>query len=158
MRAFSVSFLTASFLTMSALVGGCSPTIDTRGNLPEEEQLSQIKPGQHKAEVAAVLGSPSTVSAWDDNEWYYIGYKTETFAFFKPEELERKVVVLAFDNNGVLQNAATLTKEDGVEIQPIARETPTSGNEFSIWEQLVGNIGRFKSDPSRAGGGFDLPN
>ncbi len=155
MRAFSVPSLAVSLLVLTTLMGACSPSIDTRGNLPEEEQLSQIKPGQHKADVAAILGSPSTVSAWDDNEWYYIGYKTESFAFFRPEELERKVIVLAFDSDGTLKDSAILAKEDGSSISPITRETPTSGNEFSLWEQLIGNIGRFKGD-SRSG--FDQTN
>ena len=154
MRVFSVSILSACFFSLS-LLGACSPAIDTRGNLPDEEQLSQISTGMHKADVAGILGSPSTVSAWDDNEWYYIGYQTETFAFFKPDELDRKVVALAFDPEGSLQQVNILTKEDGTTVTPIARETPTSGNEFSIWEQLVGNIGRF-SDNSRSG--LDTPN
>lgn len=151
MRVFSFFALCTCVLSLSFL-NACSPTIDTRGNLPDDEQLSQISTGMHKADVVTILGTPSTVSAWDDNEWYYIGYQTETFAFFKPEEFDRKVVALAFDPEGTLKQVDVLTKEDGKNVTPVARETPTSGNEFSIWEQLVGNIGRF-SDNSRSGPG-----
>ena len=67
--------------------------MDTRGNLADKDRLQQIQPGvSTRDDVAAVLGTPSTMGTFDPNTWYYIGARTEKTAFFRPDTVERKVV------------------------------------------------------------------
>ncbi|HEV7369497.1 outer membrane protein assembly factor BamE, partial [Arenibaculum sp.] len=76
-------------------LAACSPTVNTRGNLLEADRLAQVQPGTStQDDVAALLGSPSSVGTFDPNVWYYIGQRTEKTAFFRPDVAERKVVVL----------------------------------------------------------------
>ncbi len=131
-------------LGLIALLGACTPKIDVRGNLPDPERLSEIAPGeQSRAEVEENLGTPSSVAVFDQETWLYVSQRTETLAFFEPEVKERKVVILKFDKDGIVSNIETLSAENGKKIHPVERKTPTAGNEFTLIDQLFGNLGRF---------------
>src|SRR5687767_11466940 len=76
-------------------LGACTGRVDTRGNLADPEVVSQITPGEStRGTVEDLLGSPTTVATFNDQTWYYIGRKTEKFAFFEPEVLEQQVVAV----------------------------------------------------------------
>lgn len=140
-----------SFPLMAALLGcmiGCTPTFDNRGNLPHPEDLAKIVAGQTtRDEVQQLLGSPSSSLNYGNESWQYISQRLESVAFFKPDLLERKVVAIDFDAQGVVTRVVIKGLEDGQDIVIVDRETPTAGKELTILEQLMGNVGRFsKSD------------
>ncbi len=125
-------------------LAACTPRIDVRGNLPDPERLSEITPGeQSRAEVAEILGTPSSVAMFDKETWYYVSQRTETLAFFEPEIKERNIVILQFDKKGIVSNVRKLGAEDGKDVLPVERTTPTSGNTLNFWDQIFSNIGRF---------------
>lgn len=137
----------AALALCAAVLGACAQKIDVRGHIPEPEDLDRINLGVHTREdIAQLLGTPSTVSAFQDSKWYYIGHKSTEFAFFAPEVLERKVVVVSFDDAGIVAETKTLTLADGQEIDPVGRVTPTEGRELSFFQQIFGNLGRFNTD------------
>jgi outer membrane protein assembly factor BamE (lipoprotein component of BamABCDE complex) len=139
-----LSGLCAGALALAVI--GCTPRVDTRGNLPDPEVLADIKPGQQsRDEVAEILGSPSTVAAFDEETWYYISKRTETFAFFEPEINDRQVVIVRFDAKGVVSELKYLGLEDGRVVNLVDRETHTAGNEVTFLQQIFGNVGRFNS-------------
>lgn len=130
--------------TLAVTLGACAQTVQVRGNIPDEEIISKINPGVHsRIDIASLLGSPSTVSTFQDSKWYYIGQKSTQFAFFAPEVLERKVLVVSFDDAGVVVSTQTYALEDGKIIDPVDRITPTEGREITLLQQLLGNLGRF---------------
>ncbi|NQU58169.1 MAG: outer membrane protein assembly factor BamE [Rhodospirillales bacterium] len=137
------SKLLFSFALM-VLLSACTPKIDVRGNLPDPERLSEIAPGeQSREEIQEILGTPSSIAVFDQETWLYVSQRTETLAFFEPEVKERKVVILKFDKDGIVSAVETLSAENGKRIEPIDRKTPTAGNEFTLIDQLFGNLGRF---------------
>ncbi len=122
----------------------CETRVDSRGNLPDPDLLAEIRPGTHsRQEVGEILGSPSSKAFLKGETWYYISERTETLAFFEPRISDRQVVIVQFDDKGVVSNVRTVGLEQGHEIKPVERETPTAGNELTVFEQLFGNIGRF---------------
>ena len=86
------------------------------------------------------------MSTFEDNTWYYVGQKSEQLAFLKPEVIERKVLVISFDETGLVGETKTYTLADAREIDPVGRETPTEGRDLTILQQLFGNIGRFPTE------------
>lgn len=125
-------------------VAACAPQIATHGNLPDPEKLAEIVPGQvAKGEVAEILGSPSSIAAFDEETWYYISERQETTAFLAPDVTERNVVIVRFDDKGVVSSIETLGLEDGRNVEIVDRATPTAGNEITILQQIMGNMGRF---------------
>lgn len=122
----------------------CGTGVSVRGNIPEPEDVAVIEPGVHsRQDVVDLLGSPSTVSTFEDRKWYYIGQKTQQFAFSKPEVLDRSVLVVIFDEAGYVDQTASYSLADGREIQPVERITPTEGKDLTILQQFFGNLGRF---------------
>ncbi len=154
MRTRSIAGQVWRLLGVGALVvvvAACASRVENRGNLPDPELLSGIKPGEASREqVAQILGSPSSVAVFDQETWYYISEKTETLAFFEPEVTTRNVVIVRFDTKGVVKGVETLGLAQGREVEPIERITPTAGREYTVMEQLIGNLGRFnKKDGAR---------
>jgi outer membrane protein assembly factor BamE (lipoprotein component of BamABCDE complex) len=138
------------WLAALAAVSGCSGVVDQRGNLPDTDRLAQIQPGQAtKDTVTRVLGTPSSISTFDPNTWYYISRRTEQFAFLAPELLDQQVLVVEFDANGVVKDMRRHGKDEGQEVALVDRTTPAPGRELSLIEQLIGNFGKFSSDTTK---------
>lgn len=139
------------FFTLTMFLGltvsACAPVIQNHGNKPSQDVLELIEPKvQTKNDVLAMLGSPSSITMFEEETWLYISSKREQVAFFKPDELEREVVAITFDGNTEkVSNVITATKEDGAHIVISAKETPTSGHSFTFLEQMFGNVGRFEN-------------
>lgn len=124
------------------------------GNLLDPDVVAEIEPGvQRRQDVIGLLGSPSALSTFEDNTWFYIGQRMEKFAFFKPSLLERRILVVMFDEQGVVQETHNLTQADANDVDPTDRVTPTEGRDLTLLQQLFGNLGRFPTEqferPSR---------
>jgi outer membrane protein assembly factor BamE (lipoprotein component of BamABCDE complex) len=140
------------------LMTGCTEAVQVRGNLPDPDVVGEIEPGRHnRRDVAQMIGSPSTVSSFQDRKWYYIGQKTSQIAFYKPEVLERSVLVVTFDQQGRVDETLLYTLEDGQVIEPVGRITETQGEDASILQDLLGNLGRFSSDQAPTSPGRRTP-
>jgi outer membrane protein assembly factor BamE (lipoprotein component of BamABCDE complex) len=59
------------------------------------------------------------------------------------------VLIIKFDKKGVVSDVEKKTLKDGRDIAIVQRETPTTGSDISVIQQLFGNIGRF---PGQVGG------
>jgi len=145
-RTLSLPWINAAIaVAFVATLWGCSSRIDQRGNLPDPDVLANVEVGHiNKPGVQELLGTPSSVSLFDGEAWYYISERTEKVAFFDPKVLDRKVIVIKFDNKGVVSEMTTLGLEDSRSVEIVERKTPTAGQELGFLRQLFGNIGRFE--------------
>jgi len=134
-----------AMLVAAATATSCSPITDTRGNMPLKEVVKTIEKGkQNQDQIVSILGSPSTKATFGKQEiWYYIGERTETVAFFEPKLLERKILVIKFDDGGVVEGVTSYEASAGKHVKLVDRVTPTKGKEIGVLEQLIGNVGRF---------------
>ena len=134
--------LTCATIGLSA----CSNTVQVRGNTPEPEDVAEIQTGVHsRQDVIDLLGSPSTVSTFQNRKWYYIGQKTQEVAFMKPQVLDRNVLVITFDETGLVEQTTNYSMADSLAVVPVERITPTEGRDLTILQQLFGNVGQFNS-------------
>ena len=127
-------------------LSACGNTVQLRGNTPDPDDVAEIKPGvQSRQDIVDLLGSPSAVSTFQDRKWYYIGQKTQQVAFMKPEVLDRSVLVITFDDAGLVEGTQSYSLADAQEVDPVERETPTEGRDLTLLQQLFGNIGKFSN-------------
>ncbi len=120
------------------------PPPQLRGNKVDPESLKELTPGTStKADVTAVIGSPTARDTFDDNTWLYISELTQQRIGRVLGEIKQNVVVLNFDDKGVLKSIQKYDKADSLPVTVIARTTPSPGTEASFMQQLLGNIGRF---------------
>lgn len=134
-------------LGLSILLGGCQEKILQHGNVPDEDQVVQIMPGQDdKNRVEQLLGSPSTTGTFGDDTWYYISKRTAQTAFFDPDTIDQGVLAISFDGQGIVEDMKIYDQADGRLVAMVDRTTPTHGNELTIIQQLLGNFGRFSPE------------
>lgn len=149
-HSFSLSFV-CLIIVSAACLGACTPMKAVRGNLIEDDRLMAIEVGKAtKMDVARSLGSPTTMDPFDENTWYYLGQKTKKKGIFDPKVTEEKIIRLRFNpETGVLTELSPLdTRRNDVPIESAV--TPTSGNEITAIQQMIGNIGKFnKPDGAR---------
>jgi len=131
--------LIASILLISA----CSPTVAQRGNMLEDYQVEDITAGESKrSDVLRALGSPTTKSTFDPTVWYYIGQETEKRGIFDPKVTKERVFLVAFDPEGTLEAVEEIDRER-INIPYVRTKTPTHGNETTIVQEFLGNLGKF---------------
>lgn len=129
-------------------LAGCTPMNATRGNMLEDYQMKEILPGiDGKDDVVRKIGSPTTVSTFDDNTWYYMGQKTQKKGIMDPKVTSEKIVTIVFAAaDGKVQSVTQ--KQDGrSDIPLVQRTTPASGNDFTFVQQMLGNVGKFNRQP-----------
>ncbi|MDX1482865.1 MAG: outer membrane protein assembly factor BamE [Alphaproteobacteria bacterium] len=137
--------LIVAFCAGLAWLPGCAADVTVRGNAVDKDNLAQLQNGVHdRGKVRELLGSPTNVATFSNETWYYVSQKEQTVAFSKAKALSRQVIAISFNGSGQVAEIKTYTLADGREIDPVDRKTPTPGREFSIIEQLIGNLGRFE--------------
>ncbi|MDY0028358.1 MAG: outer membrane protein assembly factor BamE [Pseudobdellovibrionaceae bacterium] len=154
------SLIALCLLTFSAgYLSACTPQLATRGNLLEDYQMKEVLPGiDTKDDVVRKIGSPTTVAPFDENTWYYLGQKTEKNGVLDPKVTKERIVVVTFNaEDGMVDKI--VQRQDGREDIPVVqRTTPTTGNDYTFIQQMLGNIGKFNKTPesaaSTAGGGM----
>jgi len=128
----------------------CAPIANVHGNMLEAEDVQQIESGiTTKNEILSQFGSPSTTDAFDNSTWIYIGKKTEHFAFFQPDIQDQKILVVQFDEEDIVNSIKLYNQNDILNVNLDDEETPTAGDDITILQQLLGNIGRFQGDSSK---------
>jgi outer membrane protein assembly factor BamE (lipoprotein component of BamABCDE complex) len=141
------------------LLAGCAwlaPPPVVRGNHPDADQLRELTPGTStKQDVTALIGSPTARATFDDNTWLYIGEMTQKRVGETPAVVSQKVVIVTFNDAGVLEHVDVKDKADAMPVSVIARTTPSPGTEAGFFQQLFGNIGKFVpagATPTTGGG------
>lgn len=136
------------------LLTGCPKQIDVQGWIPDETTIGEVRPHvDNKDSISQLLGTPSVVSTFDDNTWYYINKRVETFAFLDPRSTNELVLAIHFDKNGSVDTMKRYTLADARDVPIESKTTPTRGKELGFFEQMFGNLGRFSPAGGDNGGG-----
>ena len=120
-------------LTAAALAGalavGCAPIQQTNGYQAIEHKPAETKVGvDTKSTVLDTLGSPSVVSAFDPNVWFYMSQHTNQMSFHSIRVTRRSVIQITFDKDSEkVTDVKAFTLKDGKVIAYNTRETPTRG-------------------------------
>ncbi len=134
----------AAVAALAGLAAACAPVVGMHGFQVVDVKPADIVAGTDTKEtVMTKLGSPSAVSTFEDNIWYYISQTTERYTYNRPQVAQRTVTAITFAETGnQVTDVRNLTLADGQQVAMNGRETPTRGRELTILEQLLGNVGR----------------
>ncbi len=140
------------FCMLLIALTACTPIQAQRGQVVTDDQLSHLVVGTTaKPEITAAIGTPTMVDSFDDKIWYYVGEDTKQIGIHPPIVVDRRVVALNFDDNGTLTDKKVLSKDDGQKIAMAPGVTRVIGNEPTVVQQLIGNVGRFSGDDTGSG-------
>jgi len=142
------------------LLGGCdlpaflSFPVQVRGSKVDADQLKELVPGTTtRQDVTSLIGSPTAKATFDDNTWIYISQLTKPIIGGTQAVEDQRVLVLTFDQGGILRNVETKTQDDSKSVTVVSRTTPSPGSEASFLQQLLGNVGKFSPLPTNTGSG-----
>jgi outer membrane protein assembly factor BamE (lipoprotein component of BamABCDE complex) len=145
-------------LAMCLALGACSVfqwPEQVRGNKVDPDQLKELVPGTStRDDVTALIGSPTARATFDDNTWIYVTQQTRPRIARTLGVVSQTVVVMNFNDQGVLQTFRTLDQADALPVEMASQTTPSPGTEASFMQQLLGNIGRYNPGAALGGASF----
>lgn len=127
---------------LALTIAACSSTTITHGHHLRDTDLQQIQPGMSEESVRMALGTPDTTSALPGgNAFYYVSSKNKQSAFFKPEEVDRKVVAVYFNQVGSVSQIANYGLKDGRVVDFANNETPAYLRDKSFISRFFRGVG-----------------
>lgn len=142
----------ATFVALLALAS-CSPVFTYHGFVPTEEDLEEIEVGlDTRSTVASIIGKPGASGLLEESGWYYVRSEFEHAPVRGPQEIDRQVVAISFDDDDVVANIERFGLERGEVVVLSRRVTDSNIEGVSFLGQLFGssasaaNIGRIFSN------------
>lgn len=133
--------IAAASIAALAAASGCAPTTQVHGYVPPPSDVSRIAPGvDTMATVEEVLGRPSSSGLLRDSAWFYVQSVFENYAYNPPRVVDRTVLVVSFNDNGVVTGIDRFGVEQGRIVNLTSRTTETGGRQLGVLEQLFGNL------------------
>lgn len=127
--------------SLSALAG-CAATTTKHGHHFHDSDLQQIQPGMSQDAVRMALGTPDTTSTVSgSNAYYYISSTTKQTAFFKPDEVDRRIVAVYFNPVGSVDRVANYGMKDGQIVDFVKRETPAHLRDKTFLSRFFRGVG-----------------
>lgn len=141
--------------TVALIVGlglaACAPITRVHGYVPSEADVAGITPGVDDIiSVEQSLGRPSSSGLLREGAWYYVQSTVANVAYRAPQVVDRTVLAITFNENGIVESVNRYGIEQGRVINLTTRTTDTGGRQLGILEQLFGNI--LNVDPAAVAG------
>ncbi len=121
----------------------CTPIIRNHGYMPPEEDLALVVVGVDTREsVTLSIGPPTSGGVLNESGFYYVASKFRHFGAFAPEEIQREVLAISFDQTGIVSNIERFGLQDGNVIVLSRRVTDDQARDSTFVRQLLNSIGR----------------
>ncbi len=125
-----------------SLATACTPLYRNHGYAPSEMDLADVLVGiDTRDTVADVIGPPIAGGVLNAGGFYYVQSRFRTVGPFRPTEIEREVVAITFDAEGVVANIERFGLEAGRVVVLNRRVTDDNLRDTTFIRQLLGNIG-----------------
>jgi outer membrane protein assembly factor BamE (lipoprotein component of BamABCDE complex) len=128
------------------MLSACSAIYRDHGYVPDDTSLEQVQVGvSSRQEVADAVGRPSASGLLNDEGWYYVQSKFKHLGPFRPEETDRQVVAISFDDRGIVENVERFGLQDGQVVPLSRRVTESNIKGVSFLRQLFSSFGRLRA-------------
>ncbi|WP_226898247.1 outer membrane protein assembly factor BamE [Mangrovicoccus algicola] len=135
-------------VAMSGLVS-CTTMYDDYGYVPTDMQLAEIEPGSDTREsVEEKVGAPPLDDFRRDDVWYFVASRNATYAWRKPETIERQVVAIRFTEGGSVSNIERYGLENGEVVTLSRRVTESAVPDLGFLRGLLNSTSLAPALPS----------
>ncbi len=135
------------FLSLVILCcNSCIKTIHNSGHIFEEKELKELSKANTKQDIESILGSPSSVSNFGPETWYYITSRKESIAFLADKVLEQTIIAICFKKDDKVDVIARYTEKDIKKHKLVPEITIVKGNNTTTAQQFFGNVGKFNNN------------
>ena len=114
--------------------------MDTRLRIPNCLKFRLAQPERRASWISRAF--PRHIDQKYGESWFYVSSRFQISGANEPEEVERRVVEVAFSDSGMVSNVATYSLEDGRVIPLTRRVTENNLGRVTILEQLGRAFGR----------------
>ncbi len=129
-----------------ALLAACTALYQNHGYVPSDADLERVVVGESTREdVAKAVGRPSSTGLLTGGAWYYVGSRFRHYGPREPQEVDRQVVAISFDEGGTVENVERFGLEKGQVVVLSRRVTDSNIKGLSFLQQLLGNIGNISA-------------
>lgn len=123
---------------------GCTTLYRNHGYAPSDDQLAEVLVGvDTRGTVADVVGPPTAGGVTNTGGYFYVQSRFRLLGPLEPREIEREVVAIRFDDEGVVSNVERFGLENGNVVALSRRVTQDNVRDTTFIRQLFGSIGRF---------------
>lgn len=130
-------------MVVAALLAACSPVMRFHGYAPSDADLAAIVVGQDTREtVAEKIGQPGMGGLMEGSGWFYVQSDWRQREWRAPEEVDRQVVAISFDQRGRVSNIERFGTERG-EVVTLSRRITDTGPRPSVMSQVFRVLGQF---------------
>lgn len=137
------AILTGCVLMMTV---GCTTLYRNHGYAPTDDQLTEVLVGvDTRATVEDVVGSPTAGGVTNGGDYFYVQSRFRLLGPLEPKEIDREVVAISFDSEGVVSNVERFGLENGNVVALSRRVTQDNVRDTTFIRQLFGSIGRFNA-------------
>ncbi|MEZ5911923.1 MAG: outer membrane protein assembly factor BamE [Paracoccaceae bacterium] len=128
-------------------LAACSAVYRNHGYVPTDAELEKIEVGRDTRDsVALAVGRPTASGLLEGSGWFYVQSRYRHYAWRAPQEIDRQVVAISFDEGGTVTNIERFGQQDGQVVVLSRRVTDTNIRGVSFIRQLLGNIGNIRAD------------
>ena len=135
-----------TIVVFASLLVSCTQPIEVHGNRISLKAFDIIEPGKTtEQQVLEQLGKPVITQDYGPKSWVYVESKSQKSVFSGKRILNRTVVRVSFNKKGIATSIDIIPYDKEFDPKIATRKTPTAGQEITVFQQLIGNFGRFES-------------
>ena len=128
------------------LAVGCTTMYRNHGYAPSDDQLADVLVGVDTRDtVADVIGPPTAAGVAAGGDFFYVESRFRLYGPLEPKEVDREVVAIRFDGQGVVENVERFGLENGRIVALSRRVTQDNVRDTTFLRQLFGSIGQFNA-------------
>lgn len=142
-------YISKGFVAITILftLTSCQDSTENWGYISKDAKIEELKLNSStREEVFEKLGSPTSKSVYGDEKWFYIGTEVTKETFYTPNVVNHNVYTISFNELGVVTNIDKKNKDAKQDISITEDKTVTEGNEITITQQFLGNLGKFNKE------------
>lgn len=134
-------------LILSLLLPSCIANIENRGFMFELTDFELVEENiTTKERVLEIMGSPTLVSDFDKELWIYYFEKRKSMFFFNPEVIDRKILVIGFDNKNLTNSLKEYALADEKNNFSFDHHfTEVKGKKENLFKELFSNVGKISA-------------
>ena len=135
-----------TILVFASILSSCAQPINIHGNRVSLKSFDIIEPGKTtEQQVLEQLGKPVVTQDYGSKSWIYVESKSQKTVLSGREFINRKIVRVSFNKKGIATSVDIIPYDKESNPNIATRKTPTAGQEITVFQQLIGNFGRFEN-------------
>ncbi|MEY3197056.1 MAG: hypothetical protein RLZZ59_424 [Pseudomonadota bacterium] len=129
-------------ILVAIALSGCQGTY-SRGVRLDKDSIEAIKTGHlGREQVEELLGSPTMISDYTPNTWYYVSRVARDKVWSRPSVKKQMIVKVTFTGDFV-SHVEVIDKKPVVKFSVDRDDTAVKGTEENALQTFVKNFGRF---------------